>query len=49
MANKNLDIIIGLPTYNNGKTINYVVRSAYSGLLEFFHNKNIQIVISDMG
>jgi len=49
LANKNLDIIIGLPTYNNGKTINYVVRSAYSGLLEFFHNKNIQIVISDMG
>ena len=30
------DIVIGIPSYNNGRTIDHVVRAAYAGLAKYF-------------
>ena len=30
------DIVIGIPSYNNARTIGHVVRAAYAGLAKYF-------------
>ena len=30
------DIVIGIPSYNNGRTIGHVVRAANAGLAKYF-------------
>ena len=43
------DIVLGIPSYNNARTIGHVVRSVQAGLLKYFpHSKSI-IVNSDGG
>lgn len=44
-----IDIVVGIPTYNNKRTINYVIRSAHAGFTTFFPNLNSKIVVSDCG
>lgn len=44
-----LDIIVGIPSYNNAATIGSVVTSAQAGLLESFPDRKALIVNSDGG
>jgi glucosylglycerate synthase len=43
------DIVIGIPSYNNARTIGHVVRAADAGLLQFFTDRRALIVNSDGG
>ena len=43
------DIVIGIPSYNNGRTIGHVVRAASAGLAKYFAQFNSVIVNSDGG
>jgi glycosyltransferase involved in cell wall biosynthesis len=43
------DIVIGIPSYNNGKTIGHVVRAAYAGLAKYFPQFTGVVINSDGG
>ncbi len=43
------DIVIGIPSYNNAKTIGHVVRAAHAGILKYFPQFTGVIVNSDGG
>ncbi|MEZ5351675.1 MAG: cell wall biosynthesis glycosyltransferase [Bryobacteraceae bacterium] len=43
------DIVIGIPSYNNARTIGHVVRAAHAGLVKYFPQFNGVIVNSDGG
>jgi glycosyltransferase involved in cell wall biosynthesis len=43
------DIVVGIPSYNNSKTIGHVVQAAYAGLAKYFPGLNSIIVNSDGG
>src|SRR6266496_5075292 len=46
---KHVDIIVGIPSYNNARTIGHVVRAAAAGLAKYFPNASSMIVNSDGG
>jgi glucosylglycerate synthase len=46
---KHVDIIVGIPSYNNARTIGHVVRAAHAGLSKYFPNASSMIVNSDGG
>src|SRR4030067_1485346 len=48
MADK-ADIVVGIPSYNNAKTIGHVVRAVDAGLAKYFTDKKAVIVNSDGG
>lgn len=43
------DIVVGIPSYNNARTIGHVVRAVYAGLAKFFPQLTAVIVNSDGG
>ena len=43
------DIVIGIPSYNNARTIGHVVRAAYAGLAKYFPQLNAVVINSDGG
>ncbi|MBZ5514247.1 MAG: glycosyltransferase [Acidobacteriia bacterium] len=43
------DIVVGIPSYNNARTISHVVRAANAGLLKYFPDRRALIVNSDGG
>jgi hypothetical protein len=43
------DIVIGIPSYNNARTIGHVVRAAQAGLMKYFPSRRGVIVNSDGG
>ena len=43
------DIVIGIPSYNNGRTITRVVQAAYAGLAKYFPQFTAVVVNSDGG
>jgi len=44
---KNADILVGIPSYNNAHTINYVIYQAAKGLETYFPNLKSAIFVSD--
>jgi len=46
---KQADIVIGIPSYNNERTIAHVVRAAYAGLAKYFPQLTAVVVNSDGG
>lgn len=44
-----VDILIGVPSYNNATTIGHVVRAVMAGLAKYFSNKRAVLVNSDGG
>ncbi len=46
---KNADIVVGIPSYNNARTISHVVRAVSAGLAKYFSKYNCIIVNSDGG
>lgn len=43
------DVVVGIPSYNNAKTIGYVVRAAQAGLEKYFPQLTAVIINSDGG
>ncbi len=43
------DIVIGIPSYNNARTIGHVVRAAYAGLAKYFPQFTGVVINSDGG
>ena len=43
------DIVIGIPSYNNERTIGHVVRAAYAGLAKYFPQMKGVVINSDGG
>lgn len=43
------DIVVGIPSYNNSKTIGHVVQAAHAGLAKYFPSCNGIIINSDGG
>ena len=43
------EIVVGIPSYNNARTIGHVVRAAHTGLLKYFPDRRAIIVNSDGG
>lgn len=43
------DIVVGIPSYNNARTIGHVVQAAHAGLLKYFPDFTAVIVNSDGG
>ena len=43
------DIVVGIPSYNNARTISHVVQAAQAGLLKYFPDRRALIVNSDGG
>ncbi|MCX6624669.1 MAG: glycosyl transferase family 2 [Acidobacteria bacterium] len=43
------DIVIGIPSYNNGRTIGHVVRAAYAGLAKYYPQFTGVVINSDGG
>ncbi|MBZ5545207.1 MAG: glycosyl transferase family 2 [Acidobacteriia bacterium] len=43
------EIVVGIPSYNNVRTIGHVVRAAHAGLLKYFADRRALIVNSDGG
>ena len=43
------DIVIGIPSYNNARTIGHVVRAAHAGLMKYFPQYTGVIINSDGG
>ena len=43
------DIVVGIPSYNNARTIGHVVRAASAGLAQYFSNYRCVILNSDGG
>jgi glycosyltransferase involved in cell wall biosynthesis len=48
-AIREADIVVGIPSYNNARTIGHVVRAAQAGLAKYFPQFNAVIVNSDGG
>lgn len=46
---KNADILVGIPSYNNARTIGHVVRAVQAGFAKYFPDKKCVIVNSDGG
>lgn len=46
---KEADILVGIPSYNNAKTIGHVVRAVQAGLARYFSNKKAVLINSDGG
>jgi len=46
---KEADILLGIPSYNNARTIGHVVRAAQAGLAKYFPEKKAVLVNSDGG
>ncbi|MEW6162168.1 MAG: glycosyltransferase, partial [Nitrospirota bacterium] len=46
---KEVDILIGIPSYNNARTIGHVVRAAQIGLIKYFPDKKSVLLNSDGG
>ena len=46
---KKADIVIGIPSYNNARTIGHVVRAAQAGLAKYFPQLSSVIINSDGG
>ncbi len=44
-----VDIVVGVPSYNNGRTIGHVVQAAQAGMLRYFPDRRALIVNSDGG
>ena len=44
-----VDILIGIPSYNNERTIGEIVKSAGAGLSEYFPDESALLVLSDGG
>ena len=47
MASDTVDIIVGIPSYNEADSISYVVRQADEGLTKYFPHKSCKIVNVD--
>jgi glycosyltransferase involved in cell wall biosynthesis len=45
----NADIVVGIPSYNNARTIGHVVRAIQAGLAKYFPDRKAVIVNSDGG
>lgn len=45
----NVDILVGIPSYNNARTINHVVRAVSAGLAKYFPEQRSVLVNSDGG
>jgi glycosyltransferase involved in cell wall biosynthesis len=43
------DIVIGIPSFNNARTIGHVVRAAYAGLAKYFPQLTAVVINSDGG
>ncbi len=43
------DVVIGIPSYNNARTITHVVRAAYAGLAKYFPQLTAVVINSDGG
>ena len=43
------DIVIGIPSYNNGRTIGHVVQAAYAGLAKYYPQLTGVVINSDGG
>lgn len=43
------DIVIGIPSYNNSKTIHHVVNAVNAGIMKYFPNHSAVVVNSDGG
>jgi len=43
------DILVGIPSYNNARTIGHVVRAVQAGLAKYFRNSKALLVNSDGG
>ena len=48
-AIRRADIVIGIPSYNNGRTIAHVVRAAFAGLAKYFPQLTGVVINSDGG
>lgn len=46
---KKADILVGIPSYNNAKTIGHVVRAVQAGLVKYFPDKKAVLINSDGG
>ena len=46
---KEADVLIGIPSFNNSRTIGHVIRSVRAGLTKYFGNQRTLIVTSDGG
>lgn len=46
---KNADILVGIPSYNNARTIGHVVRAVQAGLAKYFPERKSVLVNSDGG
>jgi glucosylglycerate synthase len=46
---RHADIVIGIPSYNNARTIGHVVRAAYAGLAKYFPQLTAVVINSDGG
>jgi hypothetical protein len=46
---KEADILVGIPSYNNARTIGHVVRAVQAGLAKYFPDKKCLLVNSDGG
>ena len=48
-GHKEVDILVGIPSYNNARTIGHVVRAVEAGLSKYFSNYKAILVNSDGG
>jgi glycosyltransferase involved in cell wall biosynthesis len=46
---KTADIVVGIPSYNNARTISHVVRAVQAGLAKYFPDRKAVLVNSDGG
>src|SRR5512146_2452795 len=46
---RNADIVVGIPSYNNARTIGHVVKAVQTGFAKYFPEKKCVIVNSDGG
>lgn len=46
---KDVDILVGIPSYNNARTIGHVVRAVEAGLTKYFPGRRSVLVNSDGG
>lgn len=46
---KNADILVGIPSYNNARTIGHVVRAVQAGFAKYFPDRKCVLVNSDGG
>src|SRR5205823_8599944 len=44
-----VDIVVGLPTYNDGRTVGQVVQAIRTGLLKYFPRERVVIINADGG